>query len=375
MTISAIIIFFSILFVLVVIHEFGHFIFAKLFGMRVDEFAFGFPPKLLAYKYKGTLYSFNLIPLGGFVKIYGENGLDEAEAAHDHDKHRSFGAKSPLKRIIVLSGGVIFNILIACVFFSVSLMHGSDIYLSPEEVKTTSFENRDLILVDVDTKSPLATTAIRPGNKIIMMESDTQVLAGDDLTSISATGFVQIHNNSMINITYVNSVEEVGVISVVPKAGIVEGKKILGAKFADSAFKKYSFFEAIPAAANLTYMQLKYIFISLFALVRDLIFKDAKVEDSISGPVGLAILTSKVADKGVDQIFFFAALLSLSLAVFNILPIPALDGGRILFVLIEVIFRKKIKRSVEQLFHGLGFLALLFLMLFVTYFDIVKAFS
>lgn len=375
MTISAIIIFLSILFALVVAHEFGHFLFAKLFGMRVDEFAFGFPPKLLSYKYKGTLYSFNLIPLGGFVKIYGENGLDETDGKEVHDKHKSFGSKSPLKRIIVLLGGVFFNVLIAIIFFSISLMHGSNIYLSPEEVKEISFSQRDLILVDVNSKSPLATTAIRPGDKIVSMESDAQVLKEDELTSISATGFVQVHNNSIINISYINSAGELGMVSVVPKAGIIEGKKILGAKFADSAFKKYSFFESIPAAVEMTYMQIKYIFVSLFALIGDVIFKDAKVEDSISGPVGLAMLTSKVADKGIDQIFFFAALLSLSLAVFNVLPIPALDGGRILFVLIEVIFRRKVKRTVEQLFHGLGFLALLFLMLFVTYFDIVKAFT
>lgn len=377
MTISALIIFLSILFVLVVVHEFGHFLFAKLFGIRVDEFAFGFPPRLLKYKYGETVYSFNLIPLGGYVKIFGENGIDDEEKKNlsHNDIQRSFASKSPWKRILVLSGGVIFNILVAIIFFTVSLMHGSNIYLTQDEVSDTPFVNRNLEIVDINEKSPLKNSDISVGDKIISLKSDDQELQGDNLNSYTATEFVQTHNNSIIDISYKNTSGEIKNVAVVPKAGIVEGKKILGAKFADSSFKKFGFEEAVFQAVEMTFFQLKYIFISLYDMVDNIINENAKVEDSISGPVGLAILTSKVATKGIDQIFFFAALLSLSLAVFNILPIPALDGGRILFVLVEIVFKKKIKKQVEQLFHGLGFLALLFLMVFVTYFDIVKAFT
>lgn len=377
MTISAIIIFLSILFVLVVVHEFGHFLFAKFFKMRVDEFAFGFPPKLLQYKYGETLYSFNLIPLGGYVKIFGENGLedDDKNKLSEHEQKKAFGSKKPYARILVLSGGVIFNILAAIIFFTASLMHGSNIYLDQSEVADTPFANRSLEIVEINEKSPLRYTGMQAGNKIIAIEADGMTLVGDMLSSQSATQFVQEHNNSSIAITYKNELSEINTENVIPKAGIVEGKKILGAKFADASFKKLSLFPAIVESVKMTYEQLMYIFLSVYNLVADLIFKNAKVEDSISGPVGLAMLTSKVAEQGIDKIFFFAALLSLSLAVFNILPIPALDGGRILFVLIEIVTRKKVKKQVEQLFHGLGFLALLFLMIFVTYFDIVKAFA
>lgn len=377
MTIESIIIFLSILFILVVVHEFGHFLFAKLTGMRVDEFAFGFPPRLLSKKYGETTYSFNLIPLGGYVKIFGENGLEEEELKNlsHHDRNRLFSSKSPLKRILVLSGGVIFNIFAAIIFFTGAFIHGSNVFLTQDELADIPFQNRKLEVVDINEKSPLNGTGVQTGDVILSMTSENSTISMQDLNSFSATQFVQDHNNSIINISYSKPDGSIAIASVVPKAGIVDGKKILGAKFADSTFKKYTLFPALGEATKMTYEQLKYIFISLGDLVNSLIFRGAKVEDSLSGPVGLAMLTSKVASRGVDQIFFFAALLSLSLAVFNILPIPALDGGRILFVALEVVFRKKIKVQVEQLFHGLGFLALIFLMVFVTYFDIVKAFA
>lgn len=377
MTISSIIIFLSILFVLVVVHEAGHFLFAKLFKMRVDEFAFGFPPKLLGFKKGETQYSFNLIPLGGYVKIFGENGLteDEIKNLSHEEKKRLFGSHNPYRRILVLSGGVLFNIVAAVVFFAVALMYGSNVYLTQDEVKQIDYTKRELVIVEINEKSPLRESGVMVGDRITMIKSGDFSLAGNDLSSFAATEFVQTFNDSSIEIKYVNELGNEQTIQVVPKAGIVEGKKILGAKFADSSYKKYSFFPAIYEAIIMTYDQLKYIVQSLVDLVKNLIWNNTKIEDSVSGPVGLAMLTSKVATKGIDQIFFFAALLSLSLAVFNILPIPALDGGRIVFVVAEIVFKRKVKVQVEQLFHGLGFLLLLCLMVFVTYFDIVKAFN
>ena len=374
MTFTSIIIFLSILFVLVVVHELGHFLLAKYYKMRVDEFAFGFPPRLLSKKIGETLYSFNLIPLGGYVKIFGENGMEEEDLKKLSDKDRGslFGSYNPYRRIAVLSGGVIFNVIAAFVFFAISLMYGSNLFLTPEEAMATPHTSRDLLIVEINPQSPLLEAGLTPGSEILELSADGKTLSGQELTSASASTFVQTHPDSIIGITYLQN-GETKVVNVVPKAGIVEGKKILGAKFADSAFKKFSFIESIGQAAKLTYDNLKFIFLGLFELIYNLIYKDARVEDSVSGPVGLAVLTSKVATQGTSEILFFAGLLSLSLAVFNILPIPALDGGRIVFVLWEIVTGKKVKSTIEQLFHGLGFLALIALMLFVTYYDIVKA--
>lgn len=375
MTISSLIIFLGILFLLVVIHELGHFLFAKYFKMRVDEFAFGFPPTLLSKKFGETLYSLNLIPLGGYVKIFGENGLTEEEIKNlnEIEKKQLFGSKPWWQRIIVLCGGVLFNIIGALILFTFVFMIGSNVYLDQDEVKATSASERNLEVIEINSKSPLTATPIVLGDKIIGMRANGEFLEKENLSSFTAAEFIQTHNNSQIEITYQNKLQEIITISVIPKAGIVEDKKILGAKFADTAFKKYSFIEAIPHAIQTTAYQLQYIFTSLWQLISDLIFKDAKVEDNLSGPIGLAVMTTKVSSEGLDKILAFAAMLSLSLAVFNILPIPALDGGRIVFIAYEVIRGKKTKASTEQLFHGLGFLALLILMIFVSYFDIVKA--
>jgi regulator of sigma E protease len=345
--------------------------------MRVDEFAFGFPPALFRRKYGETVYSINLIPLGGYVKIFGENGLDGSEVAKlsDHEKKGLFSNKIWWQKIVVLAGGVMFNILAAVILFAFAFMQGTNIYLEEDEISSTPANARQMILVDMADKSAFLGSGISLGDKIVEIHADGEVLTGEDLSSYSATSFVQAHNNSQIQVSFIDSKGNFKQVTVVPKAGIVDGKKVLGAKFADQTFKKYGFFESIQEGSNVAVDQLKYIFTSLIGLVHDMIYKDAKVEDSISGPIGLAVMTTKVSEKGISQILIFAAMLSLSLAVFNILPIPALDGGRIVFVLLEVAIRKKIKASYEQLFHGLGFLALLCLMVFVTYFDIVKALS
>jgi regulator of sigma E protease len=375
MTISSLIIFLSILFALVVIHELGHFLFAKLFKVSVLEFAFGFPPRLLTKKIGETIYSFNLIPLGGYVKIFGENGLDDKEMASltPEQKKGLFSLKGPVQKILILSGGVIFNIVGAIILFTVTFLMGSNVFLERDEVESINYQDRKLIVVEINEKSPLLGSGVTTGDRVVELVSEGEVLTGQSLNSFSASEFIQKHNNSIINIRYVDKTQQERSLEVVPKASIVPGKKVIGAKFADSAFKKLGFFDALSEGWKVTFFQLKLIFLGLGSLVYDLIYKDAKVEDNLSGPVGLALMTTKVSEKGIDQILIFAAMLSLSLAVFNILPIPALDGGRIVFVLFEVILGRKVKASTEQLFHGLGFMALLGLMLFVTYYDIVKA--
>lgn len=381
MSFTAIIIFLSILFTLVVAHEFGHFIFAKLFKMRVDEFAFGFPPRIASFRYGETKYSINLIPLGGYVKIFGENGLDEEEksAMTEHDKKRLFGNKPVFQKIIVLCGGVIFNILAAIILFSGALMYGSNIYLEEKEIVNVDYHNRSVILVELNEKSPLLGTGITFNDKITKVKAADNFLENETLNSYALSKFIQENNNANIEFTFTDKSGIVKTAKAIPQAGIVEGKKIIGAKFADTTFKKYGFFESLPESLNITYNQTLDVFSGLYTLLQNLIFKDAKVEDNISGPIGLAVMTSKVSEQGLDHIFIFAAMLSLSLAVFNILPIPALDGGRILFIIIDIfsdkVLKRKLKATTEQLFHGLGFLALLCLMLFVSYFDIVKAFN
>lgn len=378
MTISSLIIFFLILFLLVVVHEFGHFLFAKLTKMRVDEFAFGFPPRLFSKKIGETEYSFNMIPLGGYVKIYGENGLNEVELKKitREEKEKTFASKSVWARFLVLIGGVTFNLLAAITLFTVVFMMGSNFAIPAEELSSYSASERSLTLMYLNDKSPLVREGVPAGSTIKSISANKNILEDENLTAQSASKFIQENNDNYIEIKYSETNNaEVKTVKVLPVPGIVEGKKVLGASFADIAFKQYPPHLAFVEAVKNTFFQTTFIFQSLVGLVHDLIYKNAKLEDSVSGPVGLAMLTAKISAQGLTQILSFAAMLSISLAVFNILPIPALDGGRILFVAIEAITRRKVSAKIEQFFHGVGFLLLLGLMVFVTYFDIAKAFG
>lgn len=375
MTITAIITFFIILFVLVIVHELGHFLFAKMTGMRVDEFAFGFPPSLFSKKFGETLYSFNMIPLGGYVKIFGENGQNDTDINKEEFK-RSFASKSPIARIFVLLGGVLFNVIAAVFLFTFSFMGSDYRNINASEASTIPFNERKIIVANIDEKSAFkGNPFFQIGTEILSIGTQEKTIPLEELNSKSIGEFVQANNNSVIRVEYKTTIEGETVnkvVEAVPQPGIVEGKKILGLGFADISNTKYTFVQAFKAASRFTFYTIENIFIELWKLLQNIFTGNAKVQDSLSGPVGLAMLTNKVSEQGMEKILFFAGMLSLSLAAFNVLPIPALDGGRILFVLFEVVFRRKVPIKIEQGFHAIGFILLLLLMFFVTYFDILK---
>jgi regulator of sigma E protease len=382
MTISALIIFFAILFFLVVVHEFGHFLFAKLTGMRVDEFAFGFPPTLYTKKIGETSYSFNSVPLGGYVKIYGENGVEEGEGVNSQksfDYHRSFAAKSTFARIVVLLAGVVFNVIAAAILFSATFMLGSDVGLSPDEALVVPGEKRDTVIMGLDKNSPLSKLGVEVGSKALSLSTQNELgkysIDKSKWNTKIISDFIQRYPNQSFAVTYLDLKNATKTIDVVPVAGIVDGKKVLGVQFADVTFEKFTFIDAFVNGAKFTYYQIIFIFTEIFKLFGNLFTGDARVSESLSGPVGLAMITGKIAEQGLDKILYFAGMLSLSLAVFNILPLPALDGGRIVFVLIEMITRRKVPKNIEQTVHAVGFLLLIGLMLFVTYYDLLKVFK
>lgn len=303
--------------------------------------------------------------------------MDEEEFSKltEHEKKNLFGNKKPLQRILVLSGGVLFNIICAFILFTIAFMYGSTVFLEEGEIASTPYNERKVIVAYINDMSPLKGTQITPGDVITGVVADGVILENEALSSYSINTLVQEHNNSKITFFYKDKDGANKQVDAIPQAGIVEGKKIVGARFADSVFKQYSLLEAIPEGIKATYEQQILFFQGMYKVIYGVIFQNEKLEDNLAGPIGLAVMTSKVASQGISEVLLFAGMISISLAGFNILPIPALDGGRIVFVLAEVVRRKKFKATTEQLFHGLGFFALLCLMVFVTYFDIVKAFN
>ncbi|OGI87175.1 hypothetical protein A2995_02050 [Candidatus Nomurabacteria bacterium RIFCSPLOWO2_01_FULL_33_24] len=260
----SIIIFIIIILILVLSHELGHFVVAKRFGLRVDEFGFGFPPRIFSFKKGETKYSFNLLPLGGFVKIFGEDYSDESE--NGLDKDRALNNKSKRIQAVVLIAGVFFNLLLAWLLISISFMIGLPI--------------------------------------------------------------------------------EVGI-------------------------KKLSFFPAFFEGIKMTGSLLKDIIIALIGLIGDAFSGQASLT-SLTGPIGIVNLVGEFYSFGLASLMFFTAFISINLAIINLIPLPALDGGRLFFLFIEWVKGSAINSKITGTLNLIGFALLILLMVAVTYNDIVN---
>jgi regulator of sigma E protease len=371
----SILVFILVLLFLVVVHELGHFVFAKLSGIQVDEFAFGFPPRLFSKKIGETKYSFNLIPLGGYVKIYGENGLVEGD---QKDIHRSFGSKPAWQRLLVLFGGVLFNFIAAIVLFSLATYLSDTRLIPPGEVAGVPADERKLVVAGVHERSSLQGFGLEMGDSLVSIQSqDGEVLVGDRLYSSTLVEYVGSHADQMLTLELQKKNGTQIRVSAAPTSGIVPDKKVLGLMTADVGVESYGAVESVKAGAELSAKYTGMIFSELSKIITSPFKEDAPVvTDSLSGPIGLAHASKDIAGKSLEEVFVFTALLSLSLAVFNILPIPALDGGRIFFILLDEVYKKikgkKIKPEVEQLVHASGFVLLLLMTVVISYFDILK---
>lgn len=370
-------IFVSVLAVLVLSHEFGHFIVARKNGIRVEEFGFGFPPRVCGvrrYKVDGktrwewvwghpktehdslekpTLYSFNIIPLGGFVRIKGENAAESG--AHDTD---SFTTKKTWQKSAVLVAGVGMNILVAAILLSVGYMVGMPQEVTPGKV----LQNPHVEIVQVMPDMPAGKAGLLPGDTLSHPD-------GTLFTTVTAfQEYVQANAYVALEIVVIR--DGVAILHNVQPTVLAEtGKKGIGVALAEVGLAKYPWYQAIYYGCIGTFLYLKEIIFAFFLLFKGL-FTGAGVGDTVSGPVGVAVLTGQVARMGVIYLLQFTAMLSLNLAVLNILPIPALDGGRLFFVLLSKVLRRPITPRIEQTIHAVGFLLLMLLVVVVTVKDI-----
>jgi regulator of sigma E protease len=367
--IITIIIFIAILSLLVFVHELGHFVVAKRSGMGVHEFGFGFPPRLIglqkvdgrwrvvgrkqATSTDATIYSINAIPLGGFVKIMGEDN-DEASDPKSFS-NKSFGA-----RFLTLAAGVLMNVLTAWVIFSVGFMIGLPVAVNElSEVPTNGrFSEQKILIGEVLNDSPAKTAGLSAGD--IILSVDDQPI--NEITNLQQ--YIQTKQGQVINFE-VKRLNEVLTIPVTTDVNVKPGQGIVGIGL--GYFGKLSFNppQAIWQGAKTTVDQLQAIFTGLHR-----IFTTSEGIKSVGGPVKIAQLTGQVADLGLLPLLQFTAFLSLNLAILNSLPFPALDGGRILFLLIEKLRGKPNNQKIEQYANAIGFMALLLLMLVITARDV-----
>lgn len=367
MSLSAVALFVIILLVLVVVHEFGHFIVAKLTKMRVDEFAFGFPPRVFAKKYGETTYAINALPLGGYVSIWGENGSEEDKKAHGAATHpRAFGNRPWWAQLLVLVAGVTMNMILA-LFIFIGISYGNILISADDEVYGARVKNSYLMVADVSKESPAYKAGIIPGSTILKMTSAGQVAPLTTATSLVA--FIATHQNTPFVVSYKSPDGEQKSTTVAAVYGIVPDKKALGISIEQVGTVKTTFLEAIKLGCGKTVTITTLTLEGLFGILTS-VFKGDEVLSSLSGPVGIAKIVGETSEYGVSAILTLVAVLSINLAIFNILPLPALDGGRIVVVIIETISRRKIPYAYYSWVNVTGFLALILLLIVVTINDI-----
>lgn len=382
-----IIIFVLVLSLLVFVHELGHFYTARRLGVRADEFGFGFPPRAIGYyknkfgKWKkvvgkasfamleesededkipapgATIYSINWVPLGGFVKIKGENGGD----TKDED---SFAAKSVGRRALILSAGVIMNVILAWFLFSIGYMIGLP-QATGDLAPGARVSEARVAIVEVLKDSPADQAGILEGDFIVRVNGQEVALESDVQRLVKSEGGKEIE-------ILLSSDGEDKTLTVRPEDNEA-GDGIIGVALMAAGTVRYPIFTSIVEGAKLTGWMLKEIFSAFGSLIGGL-FTGAKMEAAFAGPVGIANITGQAARLGFVYLLQFTALLSLNLAVINILPFPALDGGRILFLFIEKLKGKPVSPEVEAVFHNIGFMLLMALVIWITYKDIVKLF-
>lgn len=382
---SILLIFFALLALLVLTHELGHFLVARWLGVAVEEFGFGLPPRLLGIvkikdksekktywklirKYSkveyadkkpvSPIYSINAIPFGGFVKILGEEG-----EARDHPK--SFAAQKTWKRFSILIAGILMNFLLGSFLFTVGFLYGF-----PEISDDASpVKNPRVQITFVVPDSPADRAGIKIGDtvKAVSLPDQTKIEV-DKVITLQTLAKQWLGEKIILEILRGNDLYR---MAVEPRVNPPSGQGALGIELARIGVTQYPLWEAIKLgplrSAQLAYLMADYL--------RDIIgrlIQAEKVQLEVSGPVGIVVMTNQMREMGLPYLIQFAAIISINLAFINFLPFPALDGGRILFLLVEKIKGRPVSPKLEKIIHAAGLYFLLFLMLLITFKDISR---
>lgn len=357
----SIVIFIITLLVLVLIHEFGHLLMAKRFGIKVLEFGFGIPPRIWGKRIGETIYSINWLPLGGFVKLLGE---DEVSGGKDISK-RDFRAKPVEQRIAVVTAGVLMNLLLAWVLFYTVIIGQNFRIIYP-------VLEPGVYILRLEDSFPAKSAGVKENEKLL--EVDGQKITDIDM----ARKLIKAKGTNLLTLTLAevegNNIRKV---SLTPKK--TDGETLIGVIFSPIPFRQYStlpqkLFSAVTYSWDLT----RLTFVGLGRLGQEIYSGNfGQASKSVSGPVGLAVVTNDILSSGkigavILPYLWFVGVISLTLSIFNVFPVPALDGGRLLFLIVEAVSRKKVKEDIERLVHQVGFAILLALALLITFSDIRK---
>lgn len=373
--ILTIVTFIIVLSVLVFVHELGHFMMARRFGVKAEEFGFGFPPRAfgvykdIAGKWKhvlggkqvtdcpGTVYSINWLPLGGFVKIKGENGDKENEPD-------SFAGRPVWQRAVMLSAGVIMNVILASLLiiagYLVGLPQALDAGLDPR----AQVRDKKIQIVQVLKGSPAEAADLEIGDTITSIDNQRFESYGDLQKYVSSKA------GQKLNYKIKRGQDELEE-KITPTMIKETGQGGIGIAISETGIVSYPWYLAIWQGLITTISLVWAIISAFYEFFKGLIVGQG-VSADLAGPVGIAAITGQVVRLGFIYLMQFTALLSINLAVINFFPFPALDGGRVLFLIIEKIKGSPVKRELEGVIHNIGFALLMILVLLVTFRDVSK---
>ena len=359
----SILLFIIILGMLILVHELGHFIAAKRAGVRVDEFGIGFPPRLWQKKVGETVYSLNAFPIGGFVKIFGED--PDNESLKGSDSARSLTSKPRIIQAWIIAAGVVFNLLFAYLLISLGFMVGL-----PYSVDDTAYgarvQNPSLTITQVLPKSPAETAGLKGGDIILGISSSADSLNSPKVETTQK--FIASHEE--VNLTYQRGTET-KTTTVRGIEGVIPGRLAIGISMDIVGTLKLPIHEALYAGVKTTAFMTVAMAVGILDFFKNIFIGQASLGE-ISGPVGIVGIVSDASHLGFIHLLSLTAIISINLAIINLVPFPALDGGRLLFLLIEAIKRSPIKPSVANAANGIGFLILIAFMVFVTFHDVIK---
>lgn len=346
-------IFLIVLSILIFVHELGHFWMARRAGIKVEEFGFGFPPRVWAKRRGETTYSINALPIGGFVKLYGE------DSAVDKDIPSAFYHKGRLTRAMVVVAGVFMNFLLAVLCFGIISW-----------VIGVPRERGDVRIIGVAQDSPAFQGGLKDGDIVVSVDGQ-RVSKTDEFTNV-----VKSKSGKEVALQVKRDGTEAG-IKVIPRASPPEGEGPLGVVVSGVEMVHPPLFQR-PFVAFWEGLKESVFWAKTTVLAAGgAIAQLAKggAPEGIAGPIGIFQITGAVARQGILALLSFVGILSINLAVLNILPFPALDGGRLLFIGVETLFGRRVLPKFERMAHTVGMVILLILILLVTLSDVRRLLS
>ena len=340
--------FIFILGLLIFVHEWGHYIGARLANIKVEEFAFGFPPRIFSWKRGETVYAINALPLGGYVRLLGEDGGSSDE--------RSFGKQKARTRLAVIVAGVVMNLVLAVVALSIGFMVGMVPVVS-DSADLGGVQQAQVMITGVSENSAAA---------------GAELMSGDILTGFSSPEAVRTFTTERAGQSVDLTIERDGEVLIKSVTLGTDASAPLGVGLTQLTKVRLAPIPAIGAAVVETGKTVVATFDFLGDFFKKL-FTTGEVAEGVSGPVGIFSVTSQAVTLGASYVLQLLAILSINLALLNILPFPALDGGRALFVALEgVVRRRVVRQEIEATIHAVGFVLLLVLVAIITYRDIIS---